>query len=198
MQALVLASESQYRRALLERLSVPFSTQSPNVDESAMAGENPAALAQRLAAAKANSVKHLLHEQHGDSTPIVIASDQVAALGNTQLHKPGTRELATSQLQAMSGLNVSFYTALHMIDGDTGATFCTLDNTVARLRSLSDEEIERYIEHDKPLDCAGSFKVESLGISLFDSVTTDDPTALVGLPMIAVARGLRRFGVSVP
>lgn len=198
MQPLVLGSSSQYRRELLERLQIPFTTLSPDVDETASQGADPGALAQHLAVQKAVSVRNLLLQRNGDSPQIVIASDQVAAWGHSQLHKPGTEDRAREQLHTMSGGEVTFHTALHMLDGRTDVTFSAIDTTVVTVRNLSDEEIERYIERDQPLDCAGSFKIESLGISLFESVNTEDPTALIGLPLIAVARGLRLFGLSVP
>lgn len=198
MQALVLGSGSRYRRELLERLQLPFSTVAPEVDESPRPGEEPVALARRLAADKALAVRHLLVEQSVNSRPIIIASDQVAALGANQLHKPGSTDNARRQLQAMSGCNLVFHTSLHLLDTATGSIHEELDQTTARMRSLSADEIERYIERDRPLDCAGSFKVESLGISLFDTVSSDDPTALVGLPLIGVCRGLRKLGVEIP
>ncbi len=226
MQVLVLASGSQYRAQLLHRLNLPFHSVSPDIDESAQNGESPATLARRLAREKAHapSVAEFVktieiplnapldsrlasHSASHSPSPlasseaapaIIIASDQVAAVGDLALGKPGIEARAVKQLQAMSGKAVVFHTSLHMLCASTGQEFSWLDKTVATLRTLSLDEINRYIAVDKPFDCAGSFKMETSGISLFDSVTTDDPTALIGLPMIAVCRGLRALGVPVP
>lgn len=190
MPGLVLASTSRYRQALLARLGVPFSVESPEVDETALSGEAPAALALRLAEAKAGAVA----ERHGDAC--VIGSDQVAACGALRLGKPGGREAAIAQLRAMSGASVVFHTAVcvRWPDGARNA----LDRTVVRMRALSDAEIARYVDAERPFDCAGSFKAEGLGIALFDAIESEDPTALVGLPLITTARMLREAGFAVP
>ncbi|ASJ74443.1 Maf family protein [Granulosicoccus antarcticus] len=193
MQVLVLASGSRYRAELLQRLKLPFSQLSPDIDETATPGEPPAALATRLAGAKAAAARSLTSEP-----AIIIASDQVAALNFERLRKPGSVELARAQINKMNGQYVDFFTALCLLDTTTGHQFTALDHTRARLRELSEAEITRYIDADLPLDCAGSFKVESLGISLFDSVDSSDPTALIGLPLIALCKGLRTFGFSLP
>lgn len=198
MQVLVLASGSQYRAELLKRLKRPFSQVSPDVDESQFPGEAPHELARRLAFNKAGATKIAEFIANSPIPPIILASDQVAALGEKTLGKPGTVERARAQLVSMQGQSISFYTSLYMRNLADGTHFSALDTTVAKLRPLNSDEIERYLEADNPLDCAGSFKVESLGISLFSSVQTADPTALVGLPMIAVCEGMRRFGLNVP
>ncbi len=133
-----------------------------------------------------------------DSGAIVIASDQVASIGTQMLGKPGTIERACEQLAAMRGQRVVFSTGLYMLNTHNQQVFSALDITTAHLRMLSNAEIERYVDADQPLDCAGSFKVEALGISLFESVESQDPTALIGLPMIAVCQGLRELGVAIP
>lgn len=193
MQVLVLASGSRYRAELLQRLNLPFLQCSPNIDESALPDENPGQLASRLARGKADAACILTQPD-----ALVIASDQVAACEGLRLHKPGSEERAREQLTRMSGHSVDFYTALCLLDTGSGRYFDALDVTTARLRALEQDEITRYIAADQPLDCAGSFKVEALGISLFDSVESQDPTALIGLPMIALCRALRQAGVQIP
>lgn len=187
---LVLASTSPYRRQLLERLRLPFETARPEVDEAPRPGEAPDALAVRLAAAKARAIA----ERHGDAC--VIGSDQVAGLDGLPLGKPGDAAKARGQLAAMSGRNVRFFTAVHLIAAGWEGT--ALDVTEVRVRPLCAEEIARYVEAESPLDCAGSFKCEGLGISLFEAIRSDDPTALVGLPLIALAGLLRKAGYRLP
>lgn len=187
---LILASTSRYRRELLERLRVPFHVARPEVDECPLPGEAPAVLAQRLARAKALAIA----TQHPESW--VIGSDQVAALESQALGKPGTRENAVSQLSAMSGREIHFHTAVCLARGE--ALLETLDTTVVRFRTLGDGEIARYVDAEQPLDCAGSFKSEGLGISLFECIESRDPTALVGLPLIALSRMLREAGFALP
>lgn len=186
----ILASTSRYRRELLERLRLPFEVARPDVDESPLPGELPQALARRLARAKALAVSII----HPDAW--VLGSDQVAALGPALLGKPGTRDLAVAQLTAMSGCQVHFHTAAALRRGST--LLEALDTTVVRFRALQQDEVERYVDAEQPLDCAGSFKAEGLGISLFESIDSGDPTALVGLPLIAVARMLREAGYRLP
>jgi len=212
---LVLASGSQYRAALLRRLQHPFSQFSPDIDESAKPDELPSELAQRLARQKAcaSSLQAYLdtlrsealqtasrqsHPNDTDQGAIVIASDQVAAVGTQCLGKPGTVECACLQLAAMSGQQVVFSTALYMMNTSSKRVFSALDVTTAHLRRLGDAEIARYVDADQPLDCAGSFKVEALGISLFERIESQDPTALIGLPMIALCTGLRELGLAIP
>lgn len=210
MQVVVLASGSQYRAQLLTRLGVEFDTVSPDIDESAHPDETAAILAERLAKSKAEAAIGLLQrqspesigpkrfEQRANASRIVIASDQVAHCDSLILGKPGTHAKACSQLANMSGRQVQFLTSLYMQDLGSGANFSALDITTVTVRALDEASIERYVAADKPLDCAGSFKVESLGISLFQSVRTDDPTALIGLPLIKVCEGFRAFGWTMP
>ena len=188
---LILASTSRYRRELLERLRLPFHIARPDVDEAPLPGEAPPALAQRLAWAKAKAVT----DQHPDAW--IIGSDQVAALDMQPLGKPGTRENALAQLGAMSGREIAFHTAVCLLRGDEPALE-SMDTTRVRFRDLRLDEIERYVDAEQPFDCAGSFKSEGLGIALFEHIESKDPTALVGLPLIALSRMLRDAGFELP
>ena len=189
---LILASTSAYRRALLGRLGVPFECEAPGTEEQALPGEPADAMALRLARLKAEAVAV---RQPGS---IVIGSDQVAVRGQDILGKPGTVERCTEQLLQSSGREVVFLTAVHVVDGRNGRSDSHLDRTVVCFRTLTPDEIARYIAADHPLDCAGGFKAESLGIALFDRIESNDPTALTGLPMIWVSAALRRAGILVP
>ena len=192
---LVLASTSRYRRELLERLRLPFSSVPPRVVEDAWVGENPEDLAVRLARLKAEAVA----AQHPGA--VVIGSDQVAELDGDCLAKPMTVERCIQQLQRSSGRSVRFLTAVCVIDGRaTGAANVEshLDNTAVQFRLLGLPEIRRYVEIDQPLDCAGGFKAESLGITLFEEIRSHDPTALMGLPLIWLSDALRRAGFAAP
>ena len=188
---LLLASTSPYRRELLSRLCIPFDVARPEVDETPLPDEAPLALAQRLAAGKAAAIV----AREGDAW--VIGSDQVAELDGRPLGKPGGRDQALAQLAAMSGRSVAFRTALCVMHRDLGR-FEAFDTTVVRFRSLAMDEIARYVDAEQPFDCAGSFKSEGLGIALFEAIDTSDPTALVGLPLIATAQLLRRAGFAGP
>jgi septum formation protein len=188
---LLLASTSPYRRALLARLRLPFEVVPSEVDETAYAGESPLALVQRLAQAKATAVA----VRAGDAW--AIGSDQVAELDGRALGKPGGADAAIAQLGALAGREVPFHTAVAVVHGD-GRSFTALDTTRVRMRALSVAEIARYVAQETPYDCAGSFKSEGLGITLFDAIESQDPTALVGLPLIATARLLRQAGFGVP
>lgn len=188
---LILASTSPYRRDLLERLRLSFETIAPDVDESRLPGESPHQLAVRLAAAKAEAVAAR------ESNAWVIGSDQVAELDGAALGKPGSRDVAIAQLTTMSGREVVFRTALSIAHGD-GRRFDEEDVTTVLFRSLDAGEIARYVDAEAALDSAGSFKSEGLGIALFDAIESRDPTALVGLPLIATARLLRKAGFPVP
>lgn len=188
---LILASTSIYRRELLDRLRLAFDVEKPHTDESPRPGESPAALAVRLAEAKAADVA----ERHPDAW--VIGSDQVAELDGQALGKPGSRDNALRQLSSMAGREVRFQTALAVVR-QGHAPLAALDTTRVRFRPLRADEIERYVDAEQPFDCAGSFKSEGLGISLFDAIRSDDPTALVGLPLIATARLLRQAGFALP
>ncbi len=189
---LILGSTSPYRRELLARLGLPFSTEAPNVDEAPQPGEAPRDLALRLALAKAREVAGR-HPQ-----AIVIGSDQVADLAGEPLGKPGTHERAVAQLRRMRGHSVVFQTALAVVCADTGFAQTDLAAVQVRFRDLSDDEIERYLLAERPYDCAGSAKSEGLGIALLDAIHNDDPTALVGLPLIRTARLLRAAGLTLP
>ncbi len=189
---LILASTSAYRRMLLERLCIPFSVERPEVDETPLPGETPSATAMRLALDKARAVA----ARHPDA--LVIGSDQVAHIGDAVFGKPGTSERAIAQLQAMRGQTVVFHTALALIDNRDGQTLQDSVPTSVRFRMLSDDEIVRYVAREQPLDCAGSAKSEGLGISLLDALSGDDPTALIGLPLIALSRMLRTRGLQLP
>lgn len=189
MRKLVLASTSRYRRELLERLELPFETDKPDTDETPLAGEAPAETAIRLAEAKARAVA----VRHPDA--LIIGSDQVASVGDERFGKPGTVERAILQLRQMSGKAIIFHTAVCLLDTGTGHASTLCIPTEVGFRTLSDEEIERYVAREMPLDCAGSAKSEALGITLLDHIRGDDPNALVGLPMIALCRLLREAGV---
>jgi len=189
---LVLASTSPYRRMLLERLSLKFICDPPQVDESLRPHETPIALVSRLAHSKTQAVA----ARHPQS--LVIGSDQVAAMDNTILGKPGNHARAVAQLTAVSGRLVSFHTGVCVLDTRTHQRHEHLDTTHVRFRPLSAVEIERYLQAEQPYDCAGSFKSEGLGISLFDAIESGDPTALIGLPLIGLCRLLRTCGMDLP
>lgn len=191
-RALVLGSTSRYRRELLQRLGLPFDVVGPHVDETPQPNEAPAALAQRLALAKAQAVA----AQRPDA--IVIGSDQVADLHGQPLGKPGTHERAVAQLRQMSGQTVLFQTAVAVVCAATGLAACELAVVRVVFRDLTDAEIERYLRAEQPYDCAGSAKSEGLGITLLDHIDNDDPTALIGLPLIRTARLLRQAGLQLP
>jgi septum formation protein len=186
---LVLASTSPYRRELLARLRLPFDVDPPDVDERPRPGEAPASTASRLALAKASAVA----ERHADA--VVIGSDQVADLDGQGVGKPGDHERATAQLRAMRGRIVVFQTAVAVVCTATGFAESALVPVTVRMRELSDAEIERYLRAETPYDCAGSAKIETLGIALVEIVASDDPTALIGLPLIRTCELLRRAGV---
>ena len=189
---LVLASTSLYRRELLQRLGLDFTVQAPDVDETPADGEAPHALALRLALAKAQAVAKLQPEA------VVIGSDQVADLHGEPLGKPGTHARATLQLQRMRGQRVVFQTAVAVVCQATGFAQVELAPVEVQFRALSDAEIERYLLAEQPYDCAGSAKSEGLGISLLDAIHNDDPTALIGLPLIRTCRLLRAAGLVLP
>lgn len=188
---LILGSTSRYRRELLERLRVPFAVTSPQVDETPQPGEAPAALAARLALAKAQAVA-AHHPQ-----AVVIGADQVADLDGEPMGKPGTHERAVAQLRRMRGRTVVFQTAIAVVRADTAFTRSHLAPVRVTFRALSDEDIERYLRLEQPYDCAGSAKCETLGIGLLDAIESDDPTALIGLPLIHTTRLLREAGLDV-
>jgi septum formation protein len=186
---LILASSSRYRRELLSRLRLPFEVLAPEVDEAPRPGEGPAALALRLALAKAKAVAG----QRRDA--VVIGSDQVADLQGEALGKPGTHERATQQLRRMSGQRVIFHTAVAVVRAATGFERVLSASVNVSFRELGDAEIEHYLRTEQPYDCAGSAKCETLGIALLDAIESDDPTALVGLPLIRTCELLRQAGI---
>ena len=190
---LILASTSPYRRRLLERLRLPFTCIDPEIEESLQDGESPKARACRLATEKALLAAETLQDE-----AIVIGSDQVACLGSEILHKPGTPEAAIAQLTASSGQTVQFWTGVSLWTSPEEAPTQRVVPCEVKIRELNADEISRYVALDQPLDCAGSFKWESLGITLFEAMRTDDPTALEGLPLIALSELLREAGVSLP
>jgi len=188
---LVLGSTSRYRRELLSRLRVPFDVASPDVDETPHPGEAPRALALRLALAKARAVAAQFPQA------VVIGSDQVADLDGQPLGKPGTHERAVTQLRQMRGRTVVFQTAVAVVCQASGFEQVDLAPVQVRFHNLSDTEIEAYLRAEQPYDCAGAAKSEGLGIALLDAIDNDDPTALVGLPLIRTCRMIRAAGVKV-
>lgn len=186
---LILASTSRYRHELLSRLRLPFEVLAPEVDESALGNEAPAALAQRLALAKARAVALRRPEA------VVIGSDQVADLDGQALGKPGTHERAVQQLRRMRGHTVHFHTAVAVLRVESGFEQTALSSVAVSFRALGDDEIEHYLRTEQPFDCAGSAKCETLGIALLERIDSDDPTALVGLPLIRTCELLRQAGI---
>jgi septum formation protein len=188
---LVLASTSRYRRMLLERLGLPFVAVAPDTDETPLAGEAPAGTAFRLARAKAQSVA----SAHPNA--LIIGSDQVADFRGQTVGKPGTHAAALAQLSALSGQTVIFHTGLALLDAATGACQTSLVDVRSVFRHLSAAEIDAYVSREQPYDCAGSVRSEALGIALFERIESDDPTALIGLPLIQLTSMLRAAGVPV-
>lgn len=189
---LILASSSAYRQALLARLCLPFSTHAPLVDETPLPGESAAELTQRLARAKAESVSRLFPDA------VVIGSDQVAEFGGSIIGKPGSEDNAVAQLLRFSGHSVNFLTAVAVVCNESDFSQSSLDVTSISFRDLTEDEVRRYVTLDQPLDCAGSFKSEAAGPVLMHSIRTDDPTAIIGLPLITLARILRASGFQLP
>jgi septum formation protein len=188
-RALVLGSTSRYRQELLQRLRIPFNVAAPDVDETPLAGEAPAALAMRLALAKAREVARAFPQA------VVIGSDQVADLDGIPLGKPGTHERAVAQLRLMRGRTVIFQTAVAVVCLASGFEQASLAAVKVRFRQLSDEAIENYLQAEQPYDCAGSAKSEGLGIALLESIDNDDPTALIGLPLIRTCQLIEAAGI---
>jgi len=188
---IVLASTSPYRRALLERLRLPFAVETPDTVETALPGEAARDTALRLAQAKARAVATSFPKA------LVIGSDQVAELDGAHLGKPGNHANAVAQLMAMRGKNVLFHTALALLNTASGAMQTANVPTAVQFRHYSEREIERYLELERPYDCAGSAKIEGLGIVLVERVTGDDPSALTGLPLVQLAAMLRKEGVAI-
>jgi len=188
---LVLGSTSKYRKALLARLGLSFEVASPGVDELALPGERPADTALRLAALKASS----LRARFADA--LIIGSDQVAALGNERLDKPGSHENAVRQLRLLSGKAADFHTAVALLDSKSGRLDAKVVPCRVAFRVLDDARIEAYLRREQPYDCAGSAKAEALGIALIARMETDDPTSLIGLPLIALTEMLENAGLPV-
>lgn len=190
-RTLILGSTSRYRHELLSRLRVPFEVASPEVDETPHDGETPRAIALRLALAKAGAVAARFPQA------VVIGSDQVADLAGQPLGKPGDHARATAQLRSMRGQTVVFQTAVAVVCRDSGFEEVDLAPVRVRFRNLSDAEIEAYLQAEQPYDCAGSARSEGLGIALLESIENDDPTALVGLPLMRTCRMIRAAGIRV-
>ena len=189
---IILASGSPYRRELLGRLGFEFTVQSASVDETPIPGESAADMVKRLGRAKAEAVAATVQEG------LVIGSDQCALRDGEILGKPGDEETAVEQLMAASGKEVSFLTSICVADAASHVRLEDMDETRVRFRDLDEAEIRRYVQREQPLDCAGSFKAEALGITLFEAIDNRDPTALTGLPLIALCRILREFGANLP
>lgn len=190
-RALLLASTSPYRKELLQRLGLPFACADPRIAEHVPAGEAPADTARRLAAAKARAVA----ARHGDA--LVIGADQVASCGVLRLDKPGTHANAVRQLSAVSGKSVRFDTAVALLDARSGALLERIVPSLVRFRELTPAQIEDYLRREQPYDCAGSARAEGLGIALIAGIDSDDPTALIGLPLIALSELLAHAGMPV-
>lgn len=188
---IVLASTSPFRRELLSRLGLPFETASPEIDESRLPGESPLDMVRRLSVAKARAGAPAYQA-------LVIGSDQVATVGDEALGKPGSHERAAAQLRRVSGRSVTFLTGLCLLNTATDEAQVDVVPYRVHFRNLGDEQIERYLRHDLPYDCAGSFKSEGLGITLFERMEGEDPTALIGLPLIRLTDMLTRAGVRLP
>ncbi|MCX8049378.1 MAG: Maf family nucleotide pyrophosphatase [Methylohalobius sp.] len=190
-QPLVLASGSPYRKALFEKLKLPFVTFAPNIAEAPLFNEAPQQLAMRLAAAKARAAAGEFPNH------LIIGADQVAVLGGRMLEKPGRFAAAVAQLHAASGRSMCFYTSVSVLNSRTGRQLSTVAENKVHFRTLTQKEIEDYVRREEPYDCVGAFKVEGLGIALFHRIEGDDPNALIGLPLIQLIDLLRRFGVKV-
>jgi septum formation protein len=188
---LVLASTSRYRKALLERLGLAFEVASPNVDEAAFPSENAEQTALRLSAWKAKAV------QVRFSDALIIGSDQVAAMGSERFGKPGSHEAAVRQLRALSGKAVDFHTAVSLLDARTGSVESRLVPCRVFFRQLDERRIESYLRREQPYDCSASAKAEGLGIALIARIETDDPSSLIGLPLIALTELLERAGLTI-
>jgi septum formation protein len=191
MRPLVLASTSRHRRALLERLGIPFATIAPNADESALPGETPAQTALRLAELKARRVAA------AHPTALIVGSDQVADADGRAVGKPGDREHARDMLACLAGKTVVFHTGIALLDAASGRCATTLVDVRSTFRRLSDADINAYLDREQPYDCAGAVRSEGLGIALFESIESDDPTALIGLPLITLTSMLHDAGVTV-
>jgi len=188
---LVLASSSPFRKALLNKLHLQFETDSPDIDETPLKNESIESMVKRLSEGKAKA----LSAKHPDS--LIIGSDQSAALKGKVLHKPGSYEVAFEQLKAASGQAITFYTGLCLFNSKSGHSETICEPFIVKFRELTDVEIENYLKREEPYNCAGSFKSEALGISLFESMRGDDPNTLIGLPLIQLCRMLKENGMPV-
>jgi septum formation protein len=186
-----LASTSPFRKELLQRLGIPFTTAAPDVDETPLANESAEALVRRLSEAKARTIA-------SSHRGLIIGSDQVAATGSKLLGKPGTHERALEQLRYLSGKQVTFHTGLCLLDTQTDTVQVDVIPFSVKFRRLEDNQIERYLQRDQPYHCAGSFKSEGLGITLFEYMDGVDPTALIGLPLIRLTSMLMQSGIALP
>jgi len=186
-----LASTSPFRKELLQRLGIPFTTAAPDVDETPLANESAEALVRRLSEAKARAIA-------SSHRGLIIGSDQVAATGSKLLGKPGTHERALEQLRNLSGKQVTFHTGLCLLDTETDTVQVDVIPFSVKFRRLEDNQIERYLQRDQPYHCAGSFKSEGLGITLFEYMDGVDPTALIGLPLIRLTSMLMQSGIALP
>lgn len=191
MKTLVLGSTSPFRKAILEKLNIPFQCAKPNIDESPIANETPIALVERLAIEKAQAVKH----EHDHA--LIIGSDQVAVHNNEILGKPHTHEKAVEQLTAFSGNKVTFYTGLCLFDSATGEYSSIVEPFHVHFKQLTNQAINNYLYAEQPYQCAGSFKSEALGICLFEKLEGDDPNTLIGLPLIKLSEMLQKHGLDV-
>jgi septum formation protein len=189
---LILASASKYRAMLLGRLGLPYTCYPPGVDEQSLPGEDPREMVGRLAAAKASAVSDVFPEA------TVIGSDQLAVFDGLPVGKPGSHQRAVEQLRAFSSKTIDFMTSVTVLASPGGVEASHTDCTRVKFRTLSDADIERYLAKEQPYDCAGSFRAEALGITLFESISSEDPTALLGLPLIRTAELLRQAGFSLP
>src|SRR5690554_2716862 len=192
MPRLILASSSPYRRALLERPDLPFECAAPNIDETPEPGENPEQLTQRLALNKARALAERFPEH------LIIGSDQVVLLDGQPVSKPGNHAAASEQLRRCSGRTLRFSTALCLLNSASGDHQLACEPFDVVFRELDDASIERYLQREQPYDCAGSFRMEGLGISLFQALRGDDPNSLIGLPLIRLCTMLRNEGVQLP
>jgi len=192
MPRLILASSSSYRRALLQRLHLPFESASPDIDETALDGETPEQLTQRLALQKAQSLQQTFPNH------LIIGSDQVVLLDGQPVSKPGSHREAFRQLRASSGQTLTFSTALCLLNSASGQHQLIVEPYSVTFRALDDAQIERYLTHEKPYDCAGSFKSEGFGISLIHRMQGDDPNSLIGLPLIRLCDMLANEGIHLP
>lgn len=190
---LILGSSSPYRKALLQRLNLDFECISPNIDETALSNETPLAMVKRLAILKAQAITEQIITSNDT---VIITSDQVACLNGQILGKPLTQENAIAQLTLFSGKKVDFITSLNLLNNNNGHTRLTTSRYSVYFRELTQTEIKGYIEIEQPLDCAGSFKCEGLGVALFDKMEGNDPNSLIGLPLIDLCKSLREFGIN--